>query len=167
MPFIQSFRDITKAFLASEYWCWYCLICFSAWLKDTVDPLLVTLDHRIAALTGLDVQPPYAEYLQVVNYGIGGHYEPHFDHATVTMGHCSRVGCQGMAVGALSWVGCQGMVCLTKAEPLEGCQGRWSEILKWRFLFQKYTAGEKGKWHSHLGNSLTFLKKLNVYLHVI
>ncbi|XP_019305344.1 prolyl 4-hydroxylase subunit alpha-3 isoform X3 [Panthera pardus] len=54
----------------------------SAWLKDTVDPLLVTLDHRIGALTGLDVQPPYAEYLQVVNYGIGGHYEPHFDHAT-------------------------------------------------------------------------------------
>ncbi|XP_037697234.1 prolyl 4-hydroxylase subunit alpha-3 isoform X2 [Choloepus didactylus] len=54
----------------------------SAWLKDTVDPMLVTLDHRIAALTGLDVHPPYAEYLQVVNYGIGGHYEPHFDHAT-------------------------------------------------------------------------------------
>ncbi|EPY83512.1 prolyl 4-hydroxylase subunit alpha-3 precursor, partial [Camelus ferus] len=56
----------------------------SAWLKDTVDPMLVTLDHRIAALTGLDVQPPYAEYLQVVNYGIGGHYEPHFDHATLS-----------------------------------------------------------------------------------
>ncbi|KAK2100963.1 Prolyl 4-hydroxylase subunit alpha-3 [Saguinus oedipus] len=54
-----------------------------AWLKDTVDPMLVTLNHRIAALTGLDVRPPYAEYLQVVNYGIGGHYEPHFDHATV------------------------------------------------------------------------------------
>uniref|UniRef100_K9J1M6 Prolyl 4-hydroxylase subunit alpha-3 n=1 Tax=Desmodus rotundus TaxID=9430 RepID=K9J1M6_DESRO len=54
----------------------------SAWLKDTVDPMLVTLDRRIAALTGLDTQPPYAEHLQVVNYGIGGHYEPHFDHAT-------------------------------------------------------------------------------------
>ncbi|XP_019504872.1 PREDICTED: prolyl 4-hydroxylase subunit alpha-3 [Hipposideros armiger] len=54
----------------------------SAWLKDTADPVLVTLDHRIAALTGLDIRPPHAEYLQVVNYGIGGHYEPHFDHAT-------------------------------------------------------------------------------------
>ncbi|XP_020845242.1 prolyl 4-hydroxylase subunit alpha-3 [Phascolarctos cinereus] len=54
----------------------------SAWLKDTVDPMLVSLDRRIAALTGLNVQPPYAEHLQVVNYGIGGHYEPHFDHAT-------------------------------------------------------------------------------------
>lgn len=67
------------------------VVCFSAWLKDTVDPMLVTLDHRIAALTGLDVQPPYAEYLQVVNYGIGGHYEPHFDHATVTMGSVTNL----------------------------------------------------------------------------
>lgn len=56
----------------------------SAWLKDTVDPVIVSLDQRIAALTGLNIRPPYAEYLQVVNYGIGGHYEPHFDHATVS-----------------------------------------------------------------------------------
>uniref|UniRef100_UPI00398F885D prolyl 4-hydroxylase subunit alpha-3 isoform X2 n=1 Tax=Pristiophorus japonicus TaxID=55135 RepID=UPI00398F885D len=54
----------------------------SAWLKDTVDPVISKLDLRIAHLTGLNVQQPYAEYLQVVNYGIGGHYEPHFDHAT-------------------------------------------------------------------------------------
>ncbi|XP_019373271.1 PREDICTED: prolyl 4-hydroxylase subunit alpha-3 [Gavialis gangeticus] len=54
----------------------------SAWLKGTVDPVIVSLDRRIAAVTGLDIRPPYAEYLQVVNYGIGGQYEPHFDHAT-------------------------------------------------------------------------------------
>nr|XP_034971209.1 prolyl 4-hydroxylase subunit alpha-3 [Zootoca vivipara] len=54
----------------------------SAWLKDTLDPAIVALDRRVAALTGLNTQPPYAEYLQVVNYGLGGHYEPHFDHAT-------------------------------------------------------------------------------------
>ncbi|NXX17174.1 P4HA3 hydroxylase, partial [Podargus strigoides] len=54
----------------------------SAWLKDTVDPVVRALEHRIAAVTGLDLRPPYAEYLQVVNYGLGGHYEPHFDHAT-------------------------------------------------------------------------------------
>ncbi|KAM9319776.1 prolyl 4-hydroxylase subunit alpha-3 [Gastrophryne carolinensis] len=54
----------------------------SAWLKDNVDPILKTIDVRIAAATGLNAKPPYAEHLQVVNYGIGGHYEPHFDHAT-------------------------------------------------------------------------------------
>ncbi|XP_067888900.1 prolyl 4-hydroxylase subunit alpha-3 [Heterodontus francisci] len=54
----------------------------SAWLKDTVDPVISKLEQRIAQITGLNVQQPYAEYLQVVNYGIGGHYEPHFDHAT-------------------------------------------------------------------------------------
>ncbi|NWT61022.1 P4HA3 hydroxylase, partial [Erythrocercus mccallii] len=54
----------------------------SAWLKDTADPVVRALDGRIAAVTGLDLRPPYAEYLQVVNYGLGGHYEPHFDHAT-------------------------------------------------------------------------------------
>ncbi|NWV06141.1 P4HA3 hydroxylase, partial [Ptilonorhynchus violaceus] len=54
----------------------------SAWLKDTAHPVVRALDQRIAAVTGLDLRPPYAEYLQVVNYGLGGHYEPHFDHAT-------------------------------------------------------------------------------------
>ncbi|NXA76660.1 P4HA3 hydroxylase, partial [Thryothorus ludovicianus] len=54
----------------------------SAWLKDTADPAVRALERRIAAVTGLDLRPPYAEYLQVVNYGLGGHYEPHFDHAT-------------------------------------------------------------------------------------
>lgn len=58
----------------------------SAWLKDTVDPVISNLDLRIAAATGLHAKAPYAEYLQVVNYGIGGHYEPHFDHATVRQG---------------------------------------------------------------------------------
>ncbi|XP_062434453.1 prolyl 4-hydroxylase subunit alpha-3 isoform X5 [Rhea pennata] len=54
----------------------------SAWLKDTADPAVAAVERRIAAVTGLDVRVPYAEYLQVVNYGLGGHYEPHFDHAT-------------------------------------------------------------------------------------
>ncbi|CAL8362291.1 unnamed protein product [Merluccius merluccius] len=54
----------------------------SAWLKDTVHPIIGQMDRRIARLTGLNVRTPYGEYLQVVNYGIGGHYEPHFDHAT-------------------------------------------------------------------------------------
>ncbi|XP_060902906.1 prolyl 4-hydroxylase subunit alpha-3 isoform X2 [Labrus mixtus] len=54
----------------------------SAWLKGTAQSTVGKLDQRISVLTGLNVKPPYGEYLQVVNYGIGGHYEPHFDHAT-------------------------------------------------------------------------------------
>ena len=61
-----------------------CNIVFSAWLKDTVHPIIGQMDRRITRLTGLNVRSPYGEYLQVVNYGIGGHYEPHFDHATVS-----------------------------------------------------------------------------------
>uniref|UniRef100_A0A9J7X299 Prolyl 4-hydroxylase subunit alpha-3 n=2 Tax=Cyprinus carpio TaxID=7962 RepID=A0A9J7X299_CYPCA len=54
----------------------------SAWLKESAHGVVGKVDRRISMVTGLNVQPPYAEYLQVVNYGIGGHYEPHFDHAT-------------------------------------------------------------------------------------
>ncbi|XP_053279321.1 prolyl 4-hydroxylase subunit alpha-3 [Pleuronectes platessa] len=54
----------------------------SAWLKNSAHSTIGKLDHRISMITGLNVQHPYSEYLQVVNYGIGGHYEPHFDHAT-------------------------------------------------------------------------------------
>ncbi|XP_041665794.1 prolyl 4-hydroxylase subunit alpha-3 isoform X2 [Cheilinus undulatus] len=54
----------------------------SAWLKGPAQSTVGKLDQRISMLTGLNVNHPYGEYLQVVNYGIGGHYEPHFDHAT-------------------------------------------------------------------------------------
>ncbi|KAM6933811.1 prolyl 4-hydroxylase subunit alpha-3 [Xenentodon cancila] len=54
----------------------------SAWLKISANCTAGKLDQRISMLTGLNVTHPYGEYLQVVNYGIGGHYEPHFDHAT-------------------------------------------------------------------------------------
>uniref|UniRef100_A0A8C6K7Q6 Prolyl 4-hydroxylase subunit alpha 3 n=1 Tax=Nothobranchius furzeri TaxID=105023 RepID=A0A8C6K7Q6_NOTFU len=54
----------------------------SAWLKGSVGSIIGKLDQRITMLTGLNVTHPHGEHLQVVNYGIGGHYEPHFDHAT-------------------------------------------------------------------------------------
>ncbi|XP_070826916.1 prolyl 4-hydroxylase subunit alpha-3 isoform X2 [Chaetodon trifascialis] len=54
----------------------------SAWLKGSAQSTVGKLDQKISMLTGLNVKHPYGEYLQVVNYGIGGHYEPHFDHAT-------------------------------------------------------------------------------------
>lgn len=39
------------------------------------------VSQRVADMTGLTMTT--AEELQVVNYGIGGHYEPHFDFARV------------------------------------------------------------------------------------
>lgn len=60
----------------------YQYVNFSAWLKGSAQSTVGKLDQKISMLTGLNVQHPYGEYLQVVNYGIGGHYEPHFDHAT-------------------------------------------------------------------------------------
>lgn len=58
--------------------------CYSSWLKGAAESTVGKLDHRISMLTGLNAKHPHGEYLQVVNYGIGGHYEPHFDHATVS-----------------------------------------------------------------------------------
>ncbi|XP_016951383.1 prolyl 4-hydroxylase subunit alpha-2 [Drosophila biarmipes] len=51
----------------------------SAWLKTHEDRVIETVVQRTADMTGLDMDS--AEELQVVNYGIGGHYEPHFDFA--------------------------------------------------------------------------------------
>lgn len=51
----------------------------SAWLRDEEHETIRTIGLRVEDMTGLTVQT--AEELQVVNYGIGGHYEPHFDFA--------------------------------------------------------------------------------------
>lgn len=51
----------------------------SGWLKDTDDDVVRTISQRVEDMTGLTMKT--AEDLQVVNYGIGGHYEPHFDFA--------------------------------------------------------------------------------------
>merc|ERR1712002_12034 len=51
----------------------------SAWLDPHTYPYLKGIQRRAEAATGLDIE--YAEQLQIANYGIGGHYEPHFDHA--------------------------------------------------------------------------------------
>lgn len=54
----------------------------SAWLKEEEDEAVKRVSQRIEDMTGLTTST--AEELQVVNYGIGGHYEPHFDFARVT-----------------------------------------------------------------------------------
>ncbi|RDD40049.1 Prolyl 4-hydroxylase subunit alpha-2 [Trichoplax sp. H2] len=51
----------------------------SAWLNDDDHPLVRRISTLIEDVTGLTMES--AEALQIANYGIGGHYEPHFDHA--------------------------------------------------------------------------------------
>ena len=51
----------------------------STWLDPNIYPEVAELKRRAEAATGLNLTS--AEQLQIANYGLGGHYEPHFDHA--------------------------------------------------------------------------------------
>uniref|UniRef100_A0A0K0FJG2 procollagen-proline 4-dioxygenase n=1 Tax=Strongyloides venezuelensis TaxID=75913 RepID=A0A0K0FJG2_STRVS len=53
----------------------------SAWLKDHEHPIVHRINTRIALMTNLNQDT--SEDLQVANYGLGGHYDPHFDFARV------------------------------------------------------------------------------------
>jgi prolyl 4-hydroxylase len=52
----------------------------SAWLLDSLDPVITRLSLKARVLTNLTLDT--AEQWQVLNYGIGGHYETHCDFAT-------------------------------------------------------------------------------------
>ncbi|GBM54730.1 Prolyl 4-hydroxylase subunit alpha-1 [Araneus ventricosus] len=49
----------------------------SAWFKDKVHPRIAHASQFVKEITGLETNT--AEELHIINYGIGGHYEPHFD----------------------------------------------------------------------------------------
>jgi len=51
----------------------------TAWLRRDEDDAIERIYQRVGDLTGLSMET--SEELQVSNYGIGGHYEPHFDFA--------------------------------------------------------------------------------------
>lgn len=69
-------------FLLSFSFIFYFLLVISAWLKNDDHAVVSKISRRVQDITGLTVGT--AEELQVVNYGIGGHYEPHFDFARVS-----------------------------------------------------------------------------------
>ncbi|KRX64372.1 Prolyl 4-hydroxylase subunit alpha-2, partial [Trichinella sp. T9] len=54
----------------------------SAWLKDTEHEVVKRISDRIDMMTDLTMET--AELLQIANYGIGGHYDPHFDMSTIS-----------------------------------------------------------------------------------
>ncbi|GFT62807.1 prolyl 4-hydroxylase subunit alpha-1 [Nephila pilipes] len=49
----------------------------SAWLGDSFHPRIARASQIVKEVTGLEVNT--AEELHIINYGIGGHYEPHLD----------------------------------------------------------------------------------------
>jgi len=49
----------------------------SCWLPDNEHQVVEKLSRKIEAITGLNTET--SEDLQIANYGIGGHYEPHYD----------------------------------------------------------------------------------------
>jgi len=51
----------------------------TAWLKEEEHEDVAAIYRRTHQITGLNMET--SEELQVSNYGIGGHYEPHFDFA--------------------------------------------------------------------------------------
>jgi prolyl 4-hydroxylase len=51
----------------------------SAWLKDVEDDVITGISKKASFVANLTLDT--AEDLQVLNYGIGGHYEPHYDFA--------------------------------------------------------------------------------------
>lgn len=61
----------------------------SAWLKEYEHEHIADVCQRVADMTGLTMET--AEELQVVNYGIGGHYEPHYDFARVSFIVCVNI----------------------------------------------------------------------------
>uniref|UniRef100_A0A146M0J2 procollagen-proline 4-dioxygenase n=1 Tax=Lygus hesperus TaxID=30085 RepID=A0A146M0J2_LYGHE len=69
---VQNFK--TGALETASY-----RISKSAWLSNSEDEVVARVARRVEDMTGLTTAT--AEELQVVNYGIGGHYEPHFDFA--------------------------------------------------------------------------------------
>uniref|UniRef100_A0A182IDF6 procollagen-proline 4-dioxygenase n=1 Tax=Anopheles arabiensis TaxID=7173 RepID=A0A182IDF6_ANOAR len=56
----------------------------NAWLDDVMHPVVRTLSQRTEDMTNLAMTA--AERLQVGNYGIGGHYLPHYDYAVAEEG---------------------------------------------------------------------------------
>lgn len=51
----------------------------SAWLKGTDAEVVDRVNRRMDLMTNLEMET--AEELQIANYGIGGHYDPHYDFA--------------------------------------------------------------------------------------
>lgn len=53
----------------------------SAWFRDGKHKVIADITNRVRDMSGFSMKS--AENLQVVNYGIGGFYDTHYDYAPV------------------------------------------------------------------------------------
>ena len=66
----------------------------TAWLRREEAKQVDNIYQRVHDITGLNMET--SEELQVSNYGMGGHYEPHFDFAKVSETACFCETCLGL-----------------------------------------------------------------------
>lgn len=90
----------------------------SAWLQTGEHPVVDAINRRVTDVTGLDMET--AEELQVVNYGLGGHYEPHYDFARVRFHLLSsyNISCHSLFwfnLRIISWSQSDNFLCLSTA----------------------------------------------------
>lgn len=54
----------------------------TAWFSENSHPMIMKINQRIEAVTGLSVNIDKSdcELVQIANYGVGGHYVPHYDY---------------------------------------------------------------------------------------
>ncbi|UXI20501.1 complexin [Sarcoptes scabiei] len=54
----------------------------TAWFSENSHPMIMKINQRIEAVTGLSVNIDKSdcELVQIANYGVGGHYLPHYDY---------------------------------------------------------------------------------------
>lgn len=57
----------------------------TAWFSTDGHEIVERINRRISAVTGLstDMSDSHSELMQVANYGMGGHYTPHYDYLIV------------------------------------------------------------------------------------
>ena len=72
----------------------------TAWLRREEAKQVDNIYQRVHDITGLNMET--SEELQVSNYGMGGHYEPHFDFAKASETTCLYETCLGNCYQTLS-----------------------------------------------------------------